>query len=168
MPILNNEAIEYISLAANKTNETKELIRMFSDPNEFAIDYDLPITPVIENELIQIQGIRDSFNFDCGNPINIKVLSFFNQVIIDGRYIHEWVNDPQMVADKLGIPIGNEVIDRIQEIQVSNLIDMGQIVSGSSFVPVVILIIIIGVLLTGDERHYARTLVVDRSNLDKV
>jgi len=168
MPILDNEAIEYISLAANKTNETKELIRMFSNPHDFAIEYDLPITPYIEDKLNQIQSIRESFSFKCGNPINIKVLSFFNQVIIDGRYIHECVDDPQMVANNLGVPITSEVVDRIQEIQVSNLVDMSQIVSGCSFVPVVILIIIIGVLLTGDERHYVRTLVVDRSNMDKV
>jgi hypothetical protein len=164
MAILNNEAFEYASLVLGKTNRASEISRMLSEPTAFATDYNLPLTPIVEEEFHQAQARKEGFHFDNDDPVNLEVLSFFNIVVIDGRYIQEWAYDPENVALQLNLSVSPIAFNRIHEMQVSELVNMN--LERAWWIPIVIFIV--ATLLTGDSRLYVDPLIVDRSTLNKV
>jgi hypothetical protein len=168
MGILNGEALEYMALAAQKTNTVESLDKMFSSPQEFASEYELPLPSEIESQFNEVQAIRDTFTFSPEDPVNKEVLSFFNKVVIDGRYLHQWVENPQEVANDLNLSVSDSAISRIGEIQVSNLVDMDAVVSGAKVVQVgIVLVIVIAVFFyPGDLHVVERPLIADRATLD--
>jgi hypothetical protein len=166
MSYIHGESLNYVSLVAQKVNDANKLTEMVSDPYEFASQYDLPITETIVSDLGQVQDKRVALNLSGDDPINISMLSFFNKVVIDGRYIHQWVDYPQEVANNLGLTVADSVINRIQEVGISEIIDMSEVVSNQEIChPAIVIILIIVFFWPGEAHVVQRPLIANYTTM---
>jgi hypothetical protein len=170
MGILNMEAAEYIKKAVCKVEEVNELCKMFEEPDTFAANHDLPMSDEVHDRFSQLQAVRMEHNFNSEDPVSREVIHFANLVVIDGQYLAQFIDNPQDVANNLGYPLSSEAADRLQEMQLPELVEAE--VMGSSFkiqVKTLLQVLIVVIDLWPDASPVNLTpLVVDRATIDKI
>jgi len=48
--------------------------------------------------------------------VDKEVADFFFKTVFDGRFVSEWAENPDRVAEELGVEISEEALSRIKEI----------------------------------------------------
>lgn len=174
MALLNQESLDFIGKASEQTREIRALTVMFEDPERFAQEHKLELSSRVAKELCMVGELRKKYDFSPDDKTNQALLSFFNDVVVDGRYIKEWFDNPRKIADELKITVSNDVYKRIDEIDFQSIVDTNECFS--TVVPIVIhivveiIFIVIGVLSAPPAylSYAIQPLVVDRTNLKKV
>ncbi|MBR4917940.1 MAG: hypothetical protein IKZ52_01820 [Bacteroidales bacterium] len=174
MALLNQESLDFIGKATEQTREVRTLTVMFDDPEGFAREHELEISPIVAGELSSIGNLRKKNDYSPDDKINQELLSFFNNVVVDGRYIKEWFDDPRTIAANLNLSVSEDVYARINEIDFHSIVDTDECFA--TVVPIVIHIvveivfIVISVLSAPPAylSYAIQPIVVDRTNLKKV
>lgn len=174
MALLHQESLEFIGKASERTREVRNLTVMFDDPMGFAKEHDLEISSAVVTELNSIGKLREKHHFSPDDKINQELLSFFNDVIIDGRFIKEWFINPKKVAENLKLSVSDSVFRRIEEIDFQNIVDTEKCFATAATIVIHIVVevvfIVIGVLSAPPAylSYAIQPVVVDRTNLKKV
>lgn len=172
--VLDFESIDFLIKARNETGEIKQLSDLLKAPRDFANRYAIQLSSNVEKQLLELGEINKRENFKPDDPINIEAISFYNKVLIDGRYIKEWTENPKKVAEKLKIDVSKEVIKRIEDIKINKLVDTDfidnpcAINQTASSVVIGIIIVIILVFVSSTDAFNIQNIVVDPRTKDKV
>lgn len=171
--ILDGECVAFFIQARQKTNATAQLQQVLTAPRDFAKRYSLQISPNVEERLVKLGKFKRSFNFPPDDPINKQVIHFYNQVVIDGRYIQQWTTEPGKVAKLLKLQVPEEVNNRILQMRFSEMIDTSYItnpdpIKQNFFWIVVVIVVIILVLIPANSAYNFTDVIVDPKARDKV
>lgn len=174
MALLNQESLDFIGRASEQTREVRALTVMFDDPEGFAREHELEISSSVVDELSSVGRLRERHDYSPDDRTNQELLSFFNNVVVDGRYIQEWFENPRRVADNLRLSVSDDVYARIEEIDFNSIVDTNECFA--TVVPLVIRIVVgivfIVVSVVSAPPLYLsyaiQPIVVDRTNLRKV
>jgi hypothetical protein len=171
--MLDAECIRFFIEARQKTNAVGQLQQVLTAPRDFAKRYSLRISPNVEDRLTKLGQFKESCGFSKDDPINKEVIHFYNQVVIDGRYIQKWTVDPAGVAKLLKIKVSNKVIRRILDMRFSEIIDTSYItdpgpIKQNAFWIVVVIIVIILVFVPANSAYNFADIVCDPRSKDKV
>lgn len=171
--MLDGECIKFFIKARQKTDAIGQLQEVLTAPRDFAKRYSLKITPNVEDRLTKLGKFNQSFNFSQDDPINKDVIHFYNQVVIDGRYIQKWTTKPAEVANLLKLKVSDKVTNRILEMRFSEMIDTSYItnpgpIKQNMFWIVVVIIVIVLVFVPSCSAYKFSDIIVDPRSKDKV
>jgi hypothetical protein len=122
--IIDNETMDFVQSAlCQGVSDATDFTHMVDDPVAFAQANYLYITANVADRLTELKQVRDSYGFYPDDPINQEVVSFLNKTVINGRYINEWISDPEYVAYNLGLYVSPVVINRIKSLSLEDIID---------------------------------------------
>ena len=172
--LIDKKTINFLEDARNQTGELKQLGELLSSPKDFAKKYSIALPKPVEKNLLELGKINESKGYKPDDPINKEIMSFFNKVLIDGRFIEEWTVKPENVAKQLGITVSKEAIERITSLRFSELVniafinDPSQINKSALVIVIVIVLVIIFVLIPSCLTYSIQEIIVDPKSLDKV
>lgn len=172
--MLDGECITFLIEARQKTNAIGQLQEVLTAPRDFAKRYSLKITPNVEDRLNKLGQFNESFHFTKDDPINKEVIHFYNQVVIDGRYIQKWTTRPAEVAQLLKLKVSDKVNQRILDMRFSDMIDTsyitdpGPIKQSVAYIAVVIVSVIVLVFVPSCSAYNFAEIVSDPRSKDKV
>ncbi len=101
-------------------------------------------------------------------------MSFYNKVLIDGRFLQEWAENPQNVADQLNINVSSNAIARIEELNFTELVnteligDPKQADQTALGIVIVIVLVIVFVIIPSCLTFSIQEVIVDPAAQDKV
>lgn len=110
MALLNQDSLDFIGKASEQTREIRALTVMFEDPERFAQEHKLELSSSVAKELCTVGELRKKYDFSPDGKTNQALLSFFNDVVVDGRYIKEWFDNPRIIAKELKITVSDDVL----------------------------------------------------------
>src|ERR1041384_2822514 len=164
--MLDGECIKFFIEARQKTNSIGQLHQILTAPRDFAKRYSLRITPNVEERLTKLGEFHRSFNFSQDDPVNKEVIHFYNQVVIDGRYIQKWTTQPAEVAKLLKLQVSGDAIRRILEMRFSEMVDTSYLTDPSPikqnmFWIVVVIVVIILVFVPANSVYNISEIISD-------
>jgi hypothetical protein len=172
--LLDGETIRFLVSSRGQTGEISQLSELLTAPQDFAERYAIPLSASVEGKLTELGAINESKGFAPEDEVNREVMSFFNKVMIDGRFIEQWVNEPISVAEQLGIQVSEEASQRIQELELSTMVDSGLIADPGQVdqaligIVIVIVLVVVFVLIPSCLTYSIAEVIVDPSSMDKV
>ncbi len=101
-------------------------------------------------------------------------MSFFNRVLIDGRFIEEWATNPSNVAKQIDAKVSPEAIRRIEELNFNDLVDTKLLIDPKRVnqeaigVVIVIVLVVIFVLIPSSASLAIQEVIVDPRAQGKV
>lgn len=171
--VLDQESVEFMLKARQQTGTISQLQEILTAPRDFAKRYSLNISSNVEKRFLKLGEINKAKNFAADDKVNIELFSFFNRVVIDGRYIREWLTAPRGVAENLEIEVPPEVHERIEEMNFQEMIDTsfitdpGQINQSIAWIVVGIIVIVL-VFWPSCSAYNFTDVIADPNALDKV
>jgi len=172
--ILDFESVDFLLKARSNSGTIGQLDDVLTAPRDFANRYAIRLSRNVEDRLLKLGKVNKKHKFDPKDPINKAAISFYNKVIIDGRFVREWTEDPARVAKKLHLDVSNEVIVRIKELEINNLIDTNiisnpcDIKQTVAVVVIAIIIVVVLVFVPSSSAYNIDDIVVDPKTKDKV
>ncbi len=172
--LINNESINFIIDSRNQTGEINQLCDLLTSPRSFADKYNIPISNAVEQRLLRLGEINSEKSFTPDDPINKEVTSFFNDVLIDGRFIEEWVTEPENVAIQLGLTVSPEAIIRIRELNLNELIDTTLLIDPNQInqtqlgIVLSVVLVVVFVLIPTNTSLSLAEVIVDPNTMNKV
>src|SRR5215469_12466222 len=76
----------------------------------------LQAIPEIERRYKELRGNAGIRSLKIPEEVSTEALSFYNAVVVDGRFIGELVKNPQAVADKLGLRVDPRVFEHLTDV----------------------------------------------------
>ena len=128
----------------------------------------------VEQRLLRLGEINSEKSFTPDDPINKEVTSFFNDVLIDGRFIEEWVTEPENVAIQLGLTVSPEAIIRIRELNLNELIDTTLLIDPNQInqtqlgIVLSVVLVVVFVLIPTNTSLSLAEVIVDPNTMNKV
>jgi hypothetical protein len=147
---------------------------VLSAPRDFANAYSLQMSDNVESRLLNLGQVNTSHGFSPNDPVNNEVISFYNRVLIDGRYVYEWTQNPQQVAQLLNISVSPTAINRIDSMNINSLVDAQLLLKPNDFglttpnALVAIILVIVLVFIPSCLTYNIQELVVDPNTQNKV
>ncbi|MDD2636908.1 MAG: hypothetical protein PHW82_15555 [Bacteroidales bacterium] len=172
--LIDKKTIGFLEESRNHTGELKQLSEVISSPKDFAKKHSIALPKPVEKKLLELGKINESKGYKPDDPINKEIMSFFNKVLIDGRFIEEWTQKPENVAKQLGITVSREAIERITSLRFSELVDVAYIndpslINKSAIVIVIVIVlVVVFVLIPSCLTYSIQEIIVDPKSLDKV
>jgi hypothetical protein len=93
-----------------------------------------------------------------------EVLAFFNKVVVDGRYIHEFTVDPPAVARKLKLKLSKKANERLKKYRIADV--LGIRTPGSVMSPAAVAVVVAAIIVLWSRE--TDKVVVDRSGKVKL
>ncbi|MCB0721422.1 MAG: hypothetical protein KDC42_03870 [Ignavibacteriae bacterium] len=141
---------------------------LFPDPEKYAKRNGLKISKNITTRLKVLGQLNKQFLSKKEDSSRDEIISLFNNVIIDGRYIKNFVEDPIGTARKLNFKLSKSAKDYVLNINIKDLIDLNILKGAGSgqvaFIPIAIVIVIVLVFIPSCSIKHV---VVDNSQKTK-
>lgn len=172
--LIDRDTIDFLVDSRGQTGDISQLSKLLTAPKDFAKRYSIPISSSVQDRLLKLGKMNKCKGYGPDDSVNKEITTFFNKVLIDGRFIEEWVTAPENVAKQLGIRVTDEAISRIKELELNELvntnllIDPKQINQTSVGVVITIVLVVIFVLIPGNATHSLQEIIVDPCQQNKV
>lgn len=135
-------SIETARFLRKAVTEGISVTEISKSPCDVSKKLGLKMNDEIEREILMLsdRSIVEKINID-----DAKTISFLNKVLVDGRYVMEWQEDPCKVARELNLEMDNDLEAKIKKVNFDDLIehnpdDIARYVGIASFIIAVIVI----------------------------
>lgn len=156
---LNPATAKFLDQALQKK---ADLAKLLKNPKTIAAELGLEITDTIVKDLKRLGRAERPGKMDDADT---EVLAFFNKVVADGRYIHEFVLEPKKVAKELEVPLSRAGLKRIADYKLPDLIS--RVPPGSPLMsPAAIAVVVAAIIVLWS--HDPRRVVIDESGRVKL
>lgn len=171
--LVDKEVIDFLVKSRQNTNKMYDLGDMLVRPLDFAKRFDIDITENVEKKLLEIGKIGKSKGYQPDDKINDEIIVFFNKVLVDGRFIEEWITDPELVSKVLNINVSKEAIERIREIHLDKLIDISNInnskqVDQNNIAIIIVIVLVVVFVIIPKPAYVIQEVVMDPKDINKL
>ena len=151
--ILSIDSINLLKEAHLKGATLQELI---NDPVKISKKLDLKVSKKIEKEFNALKRIQKERGEGINELISAEIISFFNHVMIDGRFVYEWVHHPERVAKILELDIPDETINQIKKLDLPSLIDIDPKIKeiSLSLIGIGVVVTIVVLIVTSEDAEF--------------
>lgn len=169
MAIVNEATIEFLS-ELNAKNRG-QIGRVLVNPEEAASEVGMVLPADVGDILTELREIQAGTGIEIGDPLAAEIGGFFNEVVIDGRFIKEWATDPAMVASELGIAVSTEAIEKIVSVDFGAVVDLSMLDPDAPVsvigVIIIIVLVVVFVLWPANSAYRIADVVIDESGIMK-
>ncbi len=172
--LLDKNTIGFLVDSRSQTGELSQLGELLNAPKDFAKRYSIPISKPVERKLLELGEINKAKGYKPDDPTNKEIMSFFNRVLIDGRFIEEWATNPSNAAKQIDAKVSPEAIRRIEELNFNDLVDTKLLIDPKRVnqeaigVVIVIVLVVIFVLIPSSASLAIQEVIVDPRAQGKV
>jgi hypothetical protein len=104
---IDRSLVSFVKAAVEAGRSVPEI---FERPAEVARELGVTLSERGVHDLAMLAPSRID---ELADPVAREVVSFFQQVLVDGRYVDTWAIQPAVVAKELGIELSDGVAERI-------------------------------------------------------
>lgn len=134
-------------------------VTVMRHPSRVAKDLGVKLTDRVASDLRRLSPAARKLG-----AADLEALRFFNRVVVDGRYIHEFTTSPAEVARKLGVKLSRAAQRRLEDYRIAEVVGVRSPGTVMSPYAVAVVVAAIIVLWSNDPRR----VIVDKSGKVKL
>jgi hypothetical protein len=139
-----------------------DFVRLLRNPRATAEEAGLTLSPAVLKNLKALgRGVAPG----KADAADEEILGFFNKVVTDGRFIHEFLTSPSQVARKLDSTLSRAALKRIKDYDLPTLV--GRTPPGATVMsPAAVAVVVAAIIVLWS--HDPRRVVIDQSGQVKL